>query len=547
MDIDDIQLGGKHHGAVSIRALGTTTQEDALAYAHIGRKVLGEYKQRLQQSDTLSGHHDVTLQDGTSIRVVTNMQGLSPIDQIYVDTGNRKQKKSRFMVLGYIVHGYHPNKTTSVVNFAVTTPSGKTLGFNSNYGDGLSWGGDPNDGSIYDLQGYPDHGARWIDYKEFLYFDDDLNMSIYADTDYQAVLARISGLQDYWDGHPLTYIPTITGYNSLPGLTASYIYVTSYTYDSGTCDPAFTPPLTWSVETDPVIHTEYVYTYDTGSPVQGAARSTYNYSEPHYVGGWHPEYFPGSIDACYKDDTGSFYSDPINGPAEKGGYNEQHVSEMAAENATLNAIASYAYAITKSVYQPHDSRNYTKVSDAYLIERRKDSHGFYTNTGFYFDEGRIVWTAPNAGHGAGALFMMPDAGDFYRYSYSAALTATNTYDNTAPTGTTAQDGFGTSNAPGYTIIDPPGDQNLTKYRRTTSSMTEAFGIPCKCEAGTHYIKFVPNSVAMSFKVYLLIDGLGLVSRQFSDVLFNPRKKLKIEVKAFDKRDEWEQCIAWALE
>lgn len=569
MELDTLQLGGKHHGAVAIRPVGTTTLEDALAYAHIGRKVLGEHKQRLQQANVLSGKHEVTLQDGTIIRVVTNMQGLSPIDQIYVETGNPKRKVKKKRCIGYIVQGLDVPESVAVnasysYYFDQTSPSGTTFKRSET-------GGYVHTDPPTSYTDFPDNGAKYLACR--------VGFSS-TDSPYHAVIASIRGEQSWPEGFgPFTWsavsIPLSEWagagdvVETLPSINTGWSLVTSDIYASGTCTDGFNTA-NWEEYGGGCANT---YHWSTNHPLQTpteqveytAARSTIPgtyYSGTYTLTGAFPVY------SCTRDSLESYTGHGTNKKV------VDILGEYTQQASEMNAIGAIQYALDLSLIAPVNDffyegqmyitsgpPNYQLVEEGY---RRTDGKGYWVGTGMHLTSynGRGIFhlTPKGRGYGGSVFFMVPTNGETRLFRYDDTIqqeaTVNNAYDG-AGLYLGIELGSEPGVASGFRIqsVDSVGgacgwaelyhnpariDRSSPDYNGVIKHLdqqviTDTFGVPITVEQGTHTVEVKAfQTGSNSVRVWLLIeDGdqyyFAKLTHPFDYVGTSSRASLRIKI------------------
>jgi hypothetical protein len=527
------EIGGRETGAAAIRPVGTTTLEDALAYANVGRKILGDFKQRLQQGGLKDGRFEQALKDGTVITVVTNMIGLAPIDQIYVDTGNRKRKLKQGRCIGYIVQcisATQPSSTRYLVR--VTLPSGDEL----------------NSKSITDMYfseadlvatDFPDNGAKYLNYASW----DGSEYTI--PSDYQLVSTLISDDSLVYEKlGPITYSKGASSgeYSPMTGLSPGWSFVTAYTADSGTCgiDADDGTPVGWSFESIPCTNTLHVLAdfqhkadevYDGGS---------FTGTTLHYSGSYTQAHLPLFPDGCLMD-----YSNPYDAgapPAYSPGTYSGKVNDWDSRSgdifvALMNEASAYAYAYELAFYNDLIERVYrtdftsipTWGSKLNMILRRNDDKGFITPSGFDFiSYNEIALKARNDEYGQTAVFMLP-FDDSLRFSYptaiSDALPALEFHQDT--NFKAGGSGEVTDGTPDYNCgvhnmgtTTASGSFNITEHWDITKEVSGDFGIPITVEAGIHTVGVAGRSGEVRVWAYVVSEsgesGILKIGKDFTE-------------------------------
>jgi hypothetical protein len=477
------EIGGRETGAAAIRPVGTTTLEDALAYANVGRKILGDFKQRLQQGGLKDGRFEQTLQDGTIITVITNMIGLAPIDQIYVDTGQRKRKQSFSRCIGYIVQGFTDSPYYSVL-FDLTTPSGARLPYSNDFASyGSTLPADMSPPGVDVSAPFVDNGAKYLNY----YKSGDL-------TDYQEVLLNFNYYYSVFDNRgPNVYSVAPVG--------------------DGLSSPLF------------VGDGALTYVWDTSLVINVNPENSYNsitYDIPAY------EYSDTNPDTEWNM-LGISFEDWAD-----------HMSNYINENfwgpliiPRINDIASEAYDIkvaSQDTTVGYDYRWLFADSAGGTFQRRRDSKGFVTNMGFEMVRNDadfvaiggsgIVFHELGQSYGEGALFMMPYSAERRNLKlaqsvreYQEAIsdfnvTETITGSVNAAVGTLAP-GVPASTFHEWSYADDEAGPNIVETDYNTWTPASTFAIPIKVEAGIHKIKVKRQSTAAQIKklkIFLLVDG-----------------------------------------
>lgn len=87
MIFDGKEVGGAAHGPVIMRFNGD--QGECQKYIYEARVLLGNLKQQME-GRIKSGQVDRTLEDGTKIHAQSNRYGLADIDEIWIDSSQRK-------------------------------------------------------------------------------------------------------------------------------------------------------------------------------------------------------------------------------------------------------------------------------------------------------------------------------------------------------------------------------------------------------------------------------------------------------------------------
>jgi hypothetical protein len=527
------EIGGRETGAAAIRPVGTTTLEDALAYANVGRKILGDFKQRLQQGGLKDGRFEEALKDGTVITVVTNMIGLAPIDQIYVDTGNRKRGKKISRCIGYIVQcisATQPSSTRYLVR--VTLPSGDEL--NSKSITGMFF-------SEADLVAtdFPDNGAKYLNYASW----DGSEYTI--PSDYQLVSTLISDDSLVYEKlGPITYSKgaATSSYLPMTGLNPGWSVVTAYTADSGTCgiDADDGSPVGWSFESIPCANTLHVladYQHKADEVYDG---SSFTGSTLHYSGSYTQAVLPLFPDGCLMD-----YSDPYDAgapPAYSPGTFSQKVNDWTSRSgdiyvALMNEASAYAYAYELTFYTDIIERLYrtdfasipTWGSKLNMILRRNDDKGFITSSGFDFiSYNEIALKARNDSYGQTAVFMLP-FDDSLRFSYptaiSDALPALEFHQDT--NFKAGGSGITTDGTPDYNcgvhdmgLTTASGAFNIIEHWDITKEVSGDFGIPITVEAGIHTVGVAGRSGEVRVWAYIVSEsgesGMFKIGKDFTE-------------------------------
>ena len=186
MKYGDEELTGKELGTIRF----SFNNEKARDYVGIARRYLGDMKQHMQLADITQLYDEKTMRDGTVIKMWSNKNGAADIDMVDINTPNIKSKLKRGekLCLGYIVQVFTTQGTKPVelyYDFKITTPTGKTIGFDQDSGEVQSWG---------DLQGlpialndaWPDNGALYWPRHKY-----NPGTGTWSDTAYQEVITKL--------------------------------------------------------------------------------------------------------------------------------------------------------------------------------------------------------------------------------------------------------------------------------------------------------------------------------------------------------------------
>jgi hypothetical protein len=515
------EIGGRETGAAAIRPVGTTTLEDALAYANAGRRILGDFKQRLQQGGLKDGRFEQALKDGTVITVVTNMIGLAPIDQIYVDTGNRKLNKKSKLCFGYIVQCIADStRATKPVRadykIRLDLPSGDILYGKLPFSTNFVLNPDP-----VSLTDFPDNNAKYLIYYRF----NPEGGGFSLDSGFQLVSAAIhyQGLT-YEKLGPVVYTKgsaTGIGYPETNTLNPGWSYVTTASSDSGACgiDADTGLPVGWSFTSTPCTSPIIAIAYDHLGGTQVFDSTTHTGTTLMYAGTYHQVELPLFPDTCVKDYTKASPSDVGDGTPNTA-VNDWDSRTGAAVVAVRNEASEYAYNYSVGFYNDELVYEYIRNYSPYVgglddphvgpIMRRADARGFITYSGFYFDNGIIQLPKKSSGYGQTALFMIP-LDDTQRFRYTDDIqTAINStayedtidynigYSQNGDSGTDCEfSAFGT--------VEPDGVPPSNIYETTTLSnqCTDLFGVPCTVEYGQHTVGIAGNHGDIT--VWLMIE------------------------------------------
>jgi hypothetical protein len=571
MKFNRTEIGGRETGAAAIRPVGTTSLEDAFAYANIGRKILGDFKQRLQQGGLKDGRFEQALQDGTVITVITNMIGLAPIDQIYVDTGQRKKIGGVIRCAGYIVQGLEVAEKISSgdayhYRYIQTSPSGVTH-------DYRKIGGYVHDEPPANSNDFPDNGARY------------LSCGGTFGADYKAVMVAIQSNQMWAEGFgPYTWSAvSITAeemdvpypvVDTLPALNAGWTLVSSYSYSSGTCTDG-TDSASWEEEGQICQETYHWSTihpdqdpqiqvvYDSEQPV---VQGSY-YTGGHTYGGVFPVF------GCSRDSAEVFtgYGTPA--------LVVDIMEQMTAKAAAMTAVGAIQYALDLALWEGTNdffyqgqlfstlsgSIHYRFAEEGY---KRTDGKGYWVNAGLRLAtyNGRAVFHLTEAGRGGGegrsVFFMIPTGTSrIFRYADTLQDSAySNAYDGddlylgiavgerdplTHPSGfrieTVDYEGIcGTSSQLGYNPANITRSQDPNGIVRFLDELViaDTFGVPITVEAGSHQVDVVAFQPGSSVKVWLLLDDgekqwFEKITHEFNYVGTSARPSLRMNIMVGD--------------
>jgi hypothetical protein len=549
------EIGGRETGAAAIRPVGTTSLEDALAYANIGRKILGDFKQRLQQGGLKDGRFEQALKDGTVITVVTNMIGLAPIDQIYVDTGGRKQLPKTNRCLGYIVQciadaARATEPIYSAYYIRTELPTGEVLNSKSVQGLLINPAQVPTS-----LSDFPDNGAKYLD---FLAWD---GADFTLPSDFQLVSPVINLNSITYEGlGPLVYtagassggLPSI----SLP-MQPGWVQVTSYASDSGTCGiDGAGDPVTWFNEVTPCSCPVRVLVNYQHKADEVLTSGTHTATVPFYEGSYtHSATWPSFPDTCVRD-----YTNPYTTGGFQGMILDDWVSRTGAVwTAAFNAAASLSYDYEMGFHT--DNVDYTYQIDFGLygtlsnklgmILRRNDDKGFITYSGFDYANGQVSLYKRDSSYGQTALFMVP-FNDTPRIRYDDAIQSVITaqefhQDTNFKLGGS---GYVTDGSPDYNcqaeLMGTPTTSmtyNLIEHWDITNGCADSFAVPIKVEHGVHTVGVAGNHGDV--RVWLLVElkdgSMGIVKinhvlTSHNDWRFGtdtPDMEIKIKVGEFE--------------
>jgi len=149
MRFEDVEIGGIENGPVNIKTVGD--KDKAAQYIRHARVVLGNLKQYMQLNEYTSLQTEVKLADGTKIRAMSNTNGLTDIDKVFIDVPTTAATTTNEppTVLGYIVFS---NK-----DFTLITPTEKEVGNRAKDSSGNAI-----DFNVWDavFVGYPDNGVK---------------------------------------------------------------------------------------------------------------------------------------------------------------------------------------------------------------------------------------------------------------------------------------------------------------------------------------------------------------------------------------------------
>jgi hypothetical protein len=555
------EIGGRETGATAIRPVGTTTLEDALAYANAGRRILGDFKQRLQQGGLKDGRFEQALKDGTVITVITNMIGLAPIDQIYVDTGNRKLHPGINRCLGYIVQciadaARATEPIYSAYYIRTELPTGEVL--NSKSVQGLLINPDQVPTSLSD---FPDNGAKYLD---FLAWD---GADFTLPSDFQLVSTLINNNSLVYEKlGPITYSKGAASseYSPMTDLSPGWSFVTAYTADSGVCgmDADNGSPVGWSFESIPCTNTLHVLADFQHKADEVYDGDSFTGTTLHYSGSYTQAHLPLFPDGCLMD-----YSNPYNAgapPAYSPGTFSEKVNDWDSRSgdiyvALMNEASAYAYAYEQAFYT--DNVDYTYQIDFGLfgslsnklgmILRRNDDKGFITYSGFDFSGGRVSLYKRDGEYGQTALFMVP-FNDTPRIRYDdgiqSVITAQEFHQDTnfkAGGSRKVTDGTTDSNCGVHNmgLAIASGTFNIIEHWDITNGCADSFAIPVKVEYGIHTVGVAGNHGDV--RVWLLVEmkdgSMGMVKINHTLTSHNdwrfgtdtPDMEVKIKVGEFE--------------
>lgn len=478
--IDDTEIGGKEYGAVRLRALGNTTLEDAQAYESIGRQLLGDFKRELYLGGVKVGQRERKLPDGTLIRVMSNMAGLSHIDEIYVEKGRVGGGKKR--CIGYIVQGFTDSIYYSV-QFDLTTPSGERLPYTSDASYGAVRPQDISPPGVDASNPFVDSGAKYLDYYKSG-----------VQTDFQEVVVSFN----YY-------------YSEYSNLGANVYSVAPI--GDGQTGPYF------------VGDGHLTYVWDTSLVINVTPENWYNsttFDIPAY------EYSDTNPDTAWNL-LGISFNDWMD-------HGANYINTTYWESIIIpriNAIAAEAYSLSVAAQDTSVGYDYKWLySDGAggTFQRRRDSRGFVTNMGFEMVHGDpdfsgiggsgVVFHELGRSHGEGALFMMPATAERRNLKlaqpvkdYQTALNDTQVTEtitgsiNAVVGGLTP--GLPLSGPGAWSYVDNAPGPNIIQTAHSKWVPADTFAIPVKVEEGIHKVKVKRQSVNVDLKklkIYLLLVG-----------------------------------------
>ena len=531
---DDIEIGGKEYNPVRFRLSGD--EEASRQLAGFGRRILGDLKRQMQLGElTQLSTRPLRLDNGSIIQAHSRFgeDGMPDMDEIWISTPSGGGEKIK--CIGYIVQVFLDSNQDSIAFLKVTTPSGKVLGLDAYEDIGAPEGFDVA------FDSYPDNGAKYEDHNPTDTYPEPEMQTVFVSDVFQGATYQGYG--------PITVEESFSGDSSLPPLGTGWVWVTSYSYSTGSCGGSGP----WEEEATPFSGT---ITLPAGT----------HYTVPEYSLTGIAAYYVGThspippFNTCENDGANS----PSSGTGlSAGDWNTQLTRYGRVTLRNPLAIQLYNSANAQN-YEYHMANTYVDWGDptysAFFgkcdnIIRRKDGHGFITRSGFDFDSGEISLKFKSVDYGHGALFMVPD-GDKRRYRYAEDVVDANTYrieeahdytdiGNIFDIAGTILDGTGDDifgSIPETNLIDN-SRVNVTDIELSTHTLiSDPFGIPCKVEEGIHKVEIQDRTnetnTVRSVKVHLFFDnGQSMTTKQID---------MDATVMRFDtgtyKAHDWEKDI-----
>ena len=151
MRFEDVEIGGIENGPVNIKTVGD--KDKAAQYIRHARVVLGNLKQYMQLNEYTSLQTEVKLADGTKIRAMSNTNGLTDIDKVFIDVPTTVSvEEGAHNCYGYILQSYRDDNPDNII-----------LYFQIVYSEDdyfLPYGDNINEQVTFD--NYPDFGAKYV-------------------------------------------------------------------------------------------------------------------------------------------------------------------------------------------------------------------------------------------------------------------------------------------------------------------------------------------------------------------------------------------------
>ena len=533
----DKELGSQEMNPVTFKLYGDPGI--ASKYMDKGRFILGNLKLRMQLNNIKWGRQEVKENDGTIIQVLTNRNGLADIDEISIDV-TALSKSKELKILGYIVQGFcekNSSNSSASVEFSATTPSGIVFGYadvhNHSYGSKASFSDKD------EAQGFPDYGAKYIDFVGN--FPPRVNMyqEVFAfiyktKTDFTFAHKHFEGENTYADPDP-----------GAPSLGANYEYISSYFHEEGVCGPPPFGPGTepaYSQTVNPCkITTQYRsfhinadrsgYTYDyvsVGTSYPQLPKYTGPWEDKMFLHMWCTKITQGWGEANYGKDL-TFGDIPELEVFAKWAQLHLHnsaVTRPASVAAAPSSTASLMEVLPNlKMYDSTHVEYYTAAFTSYEnfnITRQANGSGFMIDSGLSIGNGFTI-TPKYGGSGAGAIFMIKQEGSARNLRFSDIITSFMEDRPIIPPAIVDQntDASGGSNVlledypcenTSYGSGATDGYVEVSSHVENSVEDSSNFGIPCECEDGVHtvLVRKVSGADSLSLKVYILVEGAGFV-------------------------------------
>jgi len=536
-----LHIGGKETGPANIRVSGDEKKARQLA-ATLGRKLLAEAKMRAMAQGLATALHELSLVDGSKIRVQSQLgtDGFPDHDSIttYVPEGGKAGGKR---CIGYIIQTFQdhpwgsygpgdllPNDTPSFID--LLTPSGKTMNTFSFDMRVDFW--DEAFENYLPFDGYPDNGAKYLAARDF-------DTGLFG-TEYQGVVVSDYNNIENVSGAPVNYVITCADKSIT---NSNWEYVTEYTYSEGTCGNSGCDwywedsNKYWAETADPCIQQVSIYAIHEGgdnpliSSFSDPSRVTF-YTGPHRMMMPVQCFMDYSV-SCYRADREGVDSEgdvatPDTGPyglinGHPSGASQQPNPDMnATKESAMNAASAESFSWfaanrINNTYQYYNTSVQSQPGSLYsinYISKRTDGKGgFHSQSGFYWDKGDIVFAKRHSTiNGESSFFMLP-MGTKRILRYSDEIVNNTIYEDS---NTSSFEEGGASlyvpmNHLCYQIgISETNLPNMTLAWTGKTSIQGKFAIPNKVEEGIHQVR-VFYGEENRLKIHLLIqDEKGAV-------------------------------------
>lgn len=503
---DDENIGGKEYDPVYWQFDGD--KDAAKRLTGLGRKLLGEMKNRMRLGELLWLSNTVKLDDGTVFHMSSNQHGLVPVDKVQVFVPPSGGKRHR--VLGYIVRAYNNLSSgawTAQVYLRAEFPekndagAAKMLGWKAwqepgDYATRIDYG---YEDEMPDFDGYPDRGAKWLRNDNFMddegfppeewqdFYPEEWQ-TVYAHTALDKFeIATVGPLKVSYGGQISAYQYTaetngLATYTSLPPIAAGYFYVAG-SVDTGWIHVASSP---YTVPPD--IHDVYV---DTTAPVIGYGGA------PEGEDPYGPEEGSGLTFVQWQTqvelyNTFTYWVQPAIA-ALNGMYEYFYSVEYPEFYDTFTPYNLYAY----TDLHGRPVANFLDDSPLFNVTKREDNIGILTGAGTKISSEGLTLYDPfdNDTYGYNALIVSEGT---WKFRYSDHIQNTLTFSATA----TSEHSVGGSPDVRHAIASGPAniglwgapgveyfeqENNVTRTRERRLEASDEFYIPCRCPEGTHRV------------------------------------------------------------